>query len=73
MPLFLTTLAAGGPDYWVEQAEQGFLIRAVAGHEEAFGQLARQVMDRSGETFTALPRTDGRGDYDSVQILVHDA
>ena len=70
MPLFLNPLKAGGADRRVEPIEQGINIRSIAGRENAFPDLARRALDRSGADFTTLPRRDKYGAYDRVDAIV---
>ena len=72
MPLFLTTLLVGGPSYTVEPAEPGFQIVRREGHDEAFNEVARLVIEKAGPSFVAFPRSDGVGGYDCVHIIPHD-
>lgn len=69
MPLFLTTLRAGGPAFTVSENPDGFTITVVAGREAGFNDIARLCMEKAGPTFAAFPRSDGRGGYDQVQIV----
>lgn len=55
--------------YSVEPYEEGFLIVRKPGAEEPFDEVARAVINHSGEVFAAFPRSDGRGGYESVLIL----
>jgi len=69
MPLFLTTLRQGGPSFTIEDVDDGFIIHPVLGREAGFSGVARLCMEKSGSTFTAFPRPDGRGGYDQVLII----
>jgi hypothetical protein len=72
MSLFLTTLHAGGPAYMVGEINNGFLIHLVDGRDSGFNEIARLVIDKAGPTYSAFPRSDGRGGYDCVIIIPHD-
>ena len=69
MPLFLTTLHAGGPAFTVSDTPEGFTITVVAGREAGFNDIARLCMEKAGSTFAAFPRSDGQGGYDQVLIV----
>lgn len=71
MPLFLTTLREGGPSFTIEEIDDGFLIHLVPGHEQAFNQVARAVIDHAGPHFAAFPRSDGKGGYNCVYVIPH--
>lgn len=72
MPTFLKALRSGGPSFRVEDTLEGFQITRVAGHEGQFNLIVREVINRADDDFTALPRHDGEGGYDRVQIIPHD-
>lgn len=55
--------------YTVEPCEEGFLIVRKPGAEAAFEEIAKTVVNHSGEVFAAFARSDGRGAYESVLIL----
>ncbi|RYE63866.1 MAG: hypothetical protein EOO83_02795 [Oxalobacteraceae bacterium] len=69
MPSFLATLRQGGPTFTVEASPEGFAITAMPGFESAFSDLARLCLEKAGPEFVALPRCDGHGGYDQVQII----
>ena len=72
MTAFIETLRKGGPAFTVEDIEIGFLIHQVDGHESGFNQIARLVMDKAGPDYSAFPRSDGRGGYDCVHVILHE-
>lgn len=73
MTRFVETLRKGGPAFTVEEIADGFLIHLIEGHESGFNQIARLVIDKSGPDYSAFPRSDGRGGYDCVHVIVHGA
>lgn len=71
MTAFIETLRKGGPAFTLEDVDKGFLIHLVEGHESGFNQIARLVMDKAGPDYSAFPRSDGRGGYDCVHVILH--
>ncbi len=70
MGVFLQSLKDGGPSYAVEQSDEGFaVVRKRRADRAAFNQLAREVMEHSGDEYVALPRYDGPTNYDRVFII----
>ena len=72
MTPFIENLRKGGPAFTVEDIDSGFLIHLVQGHESGFNQIARLVMDKAGLDYSAFPRSDGRGSYDCVHVILHE-
>jgi hypothetical protein len=67
---FLDFLQKSGDCHLVERTEEGFaVVRTGNEHSEAFNDLVREAMRRSGSDFVALPRTDGSRGYDQVLII----
>lgn len=71
MKVSLELLRSGGSCYSVEEADDGFLLYVVPGDEANFINIVRRLVDESGHTYVALPRTDGNGNYDCVHIIPH--
>ena len=70
MGVFLQSLKDGGPSYAVEPSDDGFaVVRKRRADRAAFNRLAREVMERSGDDYLALPRYDGPANYDRVFIF----
>jgi hypothetical protein len=70
MDLSLQTLHHPDPLYDIEDSTDGFsLVRAASADAETFNGLVRQILDKAGRDFVALPRSDGRTGYDGVFIL----
>ena len=70
MGVFQQSLKDGGPSYAVEPSDDGFaVVRKRRADRAAFNRLAREVMDRSGDDYLALPRYDGPANYDRVFII----
>ena len=69
MPLFLSTLLAGGQAYTISDMDTGFDIEPVEGHFEDFNALARLVVEKDGQTYVAFPRSNGHGGSDCVHIV----
>ena len=70
MGVFLQSLKDGGPSYAVEPSDDGFaVVRKRRADRAAFNRLAREVMERSGDEYLALPRYDGPANYDRVFII----
>ena len=70
MGVFLQSLKDGGPSYAVEPSDDGFaVVRKRRADRAAFNRLAREVMERSGDDYLALPRYDGPANYDRVFII----
>ena len=70
MGVFLQSLKDGGPSYAVEPSDDGFaVVRKRRADRAAFKRLAREVMERSGDDYLALPRYDGPANYDRVFII----
>lgn len=71
MPLFLATLREPSEDHDVEPFAGGFTLVRKAGRTAQFDALARRVLDRNDEAYTAFARPDLQGGYESVQIIPH--
>lgn len=71
MTISLELLRSGGSCYSVEEADVGFLLHVVTGDEANFNNIVRRLVDESGQTYVALPRTDGNGNYDCVLVIPH--
>lgn len=71
MTISLELLRSGGSCYSVEESDVGFLLYVVPGDEANFYNIVRRLVDESGESYVALPRTDGNGSYDCVLIIPH--
>lgn len=70
MGLFLHSLREGGPHHRVEATDDGFAILRRSGHDrEAFNDLAREALAKSGYDFLALPLSDGARGYEQVVII----
>ena len=70
MVVFLLSLTDGGPSYAVEPSDDGFaVVRKRRADRAAFNRLAREVMERSGDDYLALPRYDGPANDDRVFII----
>ena len=70
MGVFLQSLRDGGPSHAVEKSDEGFVVKPLRRADRAaFNQLAREVMERSGDDYVALPRYDGPANYDRVFII----
>lgn len=66
----LSIIRATNPAFTVEPSPSGYTIRATTGHESDFNKVARELLNRTDEDFTALPVT-GRGGYEAVEIVIH--
>lgn len=68
---FLKSLRKPGRFCRVEKADGGFfLVRT--DDRDAFNELARQAIDRSGLDYVALPVSDGKAGYERVFIMPMD-
>ena len=68
---FLKSLRKPGRFCRVEKADAGFfLVRT--DDRDAFNELARQAIDRSGLDYVALPVSDGKAGYERVFIMPMD-
>ena len=72
MAPLIETLRKGAAAFTVEDIDSGFLIHLVERHESVFNEIARLVMDNAGPDYSALPRSDGRGGYDCVHVILHE-
>lgn len=70
MGVFLQSLKDGGPSHAVETSEEGFVVVPRRRTDRAaFNRFARQVMERAGDDYVALPRYDGPSSYDRIFII----
>ena len=70
MPISLRSLETPGPDYLVEPTPEGFaIVRRDRKARATFTALARRVLDAAGDTYVALPRSDGPDGYERVFII----
>ena len=70
MDVSLRALSKPGPDHGVVRTDEGFaIVRRRPNARDGFNRLARAVIDRGGIEYVALPRSDGRADYDQVLII----
>jgi hypothetical protein len=69
MLIHLKTLRAGGPEYRVEESQDGFSLYVIEGHETAFNALVRRLIDEAGPSFVVFPRSDGKGGYDCAFVI----
>lgn len=69
MSVTLRNLQHQSESHDVEPCDVGFLIVRKPGAAVAFAELARQVLDKAGETYAAFPRVDGHGGYESVLVV----
>ncbi len=70
MGVFLESLRRPDDCHLIEQTEEGFaIVRRGAESAQAFNDLARETIRRSGSDYVALPRTDGPTGYDQVFII----
>lgn len=70
MGAFLESLSRPDDCHLTEKTEEGFaIIRRSVDCADAFNELAREAIRRSGSDYVALPRTDGSIGYDQVFII----
>lgn len=69
MGQFLQRLREGHPAYKVVAAEEGFSLVRLDGEEDRFNDLAREIINHSGDDFVAFPTPDGATGYESVYVL----
>lgn len=69
MGQFLERLRKGSSAHTVIVEAQGLSLVRLDGAEDRFNDLAREILERSGEDFVAFPTTDGSHGYERVFVV----
>lgn len=66
---FLECLRKGSSAHRVTVEADGLSLVPLDGAEDQFNDLAREILERSGEDFVAFPTTDGSHGYERVFVV----